>query len=115
VEETLNLSRGDAEEHIRQIGDCTVAIAFIGTPHHGSDLAAWAMLGTRLVNLFRKANTDIVAVLRPGSEMLARIQNQFQNSQRVAPIAITCFYEDLPYPNIGLVSITQNSFTTTPC
>ncbi|KAL2851263.1 ankyrin repeat-containing domain protein [Aspergillus pseudodeflectus] len=103
VEEAINLSRVDAEAHIRQIAECTLAIAFIGTPHHGSDLASWAKLATRLAGVVRRANADIVDVLQPGSQMLARIQNQFHNSQRIAPVAITCFYEDLPYQTIGVV------------
>ncbi|KAL4863696.1 hypothetical protein BDV12DRAFT_23101 [Aspergillus spectabilis] len=103
VEEAINLSRVDAEAHIRQIAECTIAIAFIGTPHHGSDLASWARLATRLASVVGRTNADIMDVLQPGSQMLARIQNQFHNSQRIAPVAITCFYEDLPYQTIGVV------------
>jgi hypothetical protein len=45
----------NAEQNQRQILDCTQAIAFLGTPHRGSDLASWANLVANLVNTARRA------------------------------------------------------------
>jgi hypothetical protein len=63
-----------------------------------------------MANIVRRANSDIVSVLRPGSEMLATIQNGFHNMLRSrkdegAEIAITCFYEELPVLMVGEVSL----------
>ena len=66
------------------------------------------MLGARLAKSFRRANTDIIKVLSPGSEMLAAIQDRFANilNHRLSEgskISITCFYEELAMPLGGLV------------
>jgi len=108
TQSALCLSKNSAESHIQQIGHCTIAIAFLGTPHHGADLAAWAKFGTNIAQIVKRTNTDIVSILRSGSEMLANIQNGFHNILRTrkgegTEIAITCFYEELPLPMVGEV------------
>jgi hypothetical protein len=57
-------------------------VIFLGTPQHGSDLAAWGQLGATLTKLIRRPNKDIIAVLRPGSDMLANIQRDFHSLLR---------------------------------
>jgi hypothetical protein len=99
TEDALCISRSSPEKHVRQIGECTLAIAFLGTPHHGSDLAAWAKYGAIIANVVKHANPDIVSVLKPGSEMLASVQKGFHNILRLrkdegTEIAITCFFEE---------------------
>ncbi len=49
-------------------------------------------------------------MLRPGSEMLARVQNGFHSLLRLrsspgekSPIAVTCFFEEFPLPIVGRV------------
>ena len=108
IQNALCLSSSSAEKHIQQIGLCTAAIAFLGTPHHGSDLAAWGQFGIKIVNVVKQANIEIAAVLRPESEVLANIQMGFGNLLRARQdggtgIAITCFYEELALPLIGEV------------
>lgn len=108
TQNAVYLSRGSAEKHIRQVGQCTIAIAFLGTPNFGADLASWAKFGTNLARAVKHANADIVAVLKPGSEMLANIQSGFHHTLRLrkeegAEISITCFYEELPLAIIGEV------------
>lgn len=88
-----------------------MGISFLGTPHHGADLAAWAKFGTIIARIVKHANSDIVSVLRPGSEMLARIQDGFHGLLRVrreegSEIALTCFFEELPLPVVGKVRLT---------
>jgi hypothetical protein len=108
TEDALCLSRNSVEIHIQQVEHRTIAIAFLGTPHHGADLAAWAAFGTNIANIVKCVNTDIVSVLKPGSEMLARIQKDFHNVLRSrvkdgAEIFITCFFEELALPLVGEV------------
>jgi hypothetical protein len=83
-----------------------MAIAFLGTPHFGSDHAGWAEFGTKIAKIAKHANKDIISVLKPGSEMLAVIQKGFNNILRLragteTEIAITCFYEELAVSVIG--------------
>jgi len=108
TENALCLSRTSPDKHIQQVGHCTTAIAFLGTPHFGADLASWAKFGINITNIVKRANTDIVSVLKPGSEMLANIQNGFHSILRSrmkegTEIAITCFFEELMVPVVGEV------------
>jgi protein SERAC1 len=50
---------------------------FMGTPHVGSNLARWAKVLTGLSNIVRKSNAEIIGVLKPSSEMLANLQQEF--------------------------------------
>jgi hypothetical protein len=109
VEQALLLSRGSSQQHVKQLVESTIAIAFMGTPHLGSGVANLARPLTHLSNLLRKTNKEIVAVLQPGSEMLAAVQQEFhtmledrgRNEGRY--LDIFCFYEEIAYPGIGEV------------
>ncbi len=79
---------------------------FLGVPHCGSDLEAWATFGRRMVSIFAPANKDIVNVLNPDSEMLHMVENNFHTIVRQRkddPIKLTCFYEELAVKGIGEV------------
>ncbi|KAA6412660.1 MAG: hypothetical protein FRX48_03652 [Lasallia pustulata] len=108
TQDCLCLSRSHPEKHLQQISSCTIGIAFLGTPHHGADLAAWAKFGSTIAKTIKHVNSDIVSVLKPGSEMLARVQDGFHGLLRLrrneeSEIAVTCFFEELPLPLIGKV------------
>ena len=103
TQDCLNLSRTNAEKHLQQISSCTIGIVFLGTPHHGADTAAWAKFGATIAKTIKHVNTDIVSVLKQGSEMLARVQDGFHNLLRLRrgenlEIDVTCFFEELPLP-----------------
>ncbi|KAI9778733.1 MAG: hypothetical protein M1839_007964, partial [Geoglossum umbratile] len=97
------------EDHLRSILYSTRGILFLGTPHHGSGLAEWAEKLARSIGMLKQTNSEIVAVLRRDSEVLARIQDGFhamirsRSKDRLRPIEITCFYEELPLPGVGVV------------
>lgn len=62
------------------------------------------------LGIIKQTNTEIVAVLKRDSEVLARIQDGFHTmllarSQEGQPMKISCFFEELPLPGIGLVSL----------
>ncbi|KAL9616879.1 MAG: hypothetical protein Q9160_008301 [Pyrenula sp. 1 TL-2023] len=106
TENALIIADNSAEKHIRQVGLCAAAIAFLGTPQAGSDLTAWGQVGLRVTSLMKQTNSDLVAVLKPGSEMLAAIQKGFHNVLRRRKddgdeVSITSFYEELPVAGLG--------------
>lgn len=107
--QALLVSRGSAQQHVKDLLESTVAIAFMGTPHLGSNLASWGHPILKLSNLLRKTNTEIVAVLQPGSEMLAAVQQEFHTmldnrSRNESKFTnIYCFYEEVGYTGIGEV------------
>lgn len=98
------------EPHLQKIHEATVGIAFLGTPHSGTAIAAWGERAARVVGLVKQANIKVTEVLKQGSEILGRIEMDFHSMLRTRreqgcrPIAITCFYEELPLPRIGMVS-----------
>jgi hypothetical protein len=108
----LVTSRQRPEKHLQNILQSTRAIAFLGTPHHGAGLARWAELSSRYIGVIKQTNTEIVAVLRRESEVLARIQDSFHtmvmahSKEGSGRIHITCFFEELPLPGVGQASRT---------
>ena len=82
---------------------------FMGTPHMGSDLAQWGSTLARFSDLLRRTNAQITDVLKPGSEMLANLQQEFHlllsaRLQEQKKLEIYCFYEEVAVVGVGLVS-----------
>jgi hypothetical protein len=81
----------------------------MGTPHVGSTKAEWAATLTRLSNVLRKTNSEIVQVLKPGSEMLANLQQEFhtmlddRTKNHKKTMEIFRFYEELSVVGVGEV------------
>ena len=108
VQNALDLSRSSPEPHLRLLEACTTGLAFLGTPHFGSDLASWGAFWTSVVNLVKTTNTNIVQVLHPDSEVLAIVQRKFHEVLRIRQsqgnaIKVACFYEELQMAHVGLV------------
>ncbi|XTI88791.1 hypothetical protein V2W45_1307553 [Cenococcum geophilum] len=108
-EDALSTARQRPERHLRKVLHCTRGILFLGTPHHGSGLAQWAERLAKAIGLLKQTNPQILAVLESDSEVLARIQDSFHAMIRLRtqdglpPIEITCFFEELPLPVVGIV------------
>jgi hypothetical protein len=106
----LWISKNDEKPHIRDIYDSTIAIAFLGTPHRGANLANWAAWLGRYTNMLKKTNQDIINLLKPQSEVHDRINQDFhkmlslQSQRERRPLEIICFFEELPVMGIGEVS-----------
>lgn len=108
-EDALSTSQQRPESHLKNVLQCTRGIIFLGTPHHGSGLANWAGGLARAIGVLKQTNPEILAVLKSDSEVLERVQNSFHTMIRsrsqdgLPPIEITCFYEELPLPGVGVV------------
>ena len=81
----------------------------MGTPHCGSGLAEWAVVGSKFLQYFRRVNQPTLEILQQKSEVMARIRQDFHTMLRgwgqskEKEITITCFYEELPVRTIGEV------------
>jgi len=104
------VSRGAAQQHLKDVLESTAAVAFMGTPHIGSAKADWATPLTRLSDVLRKTNSEIVRVLERGSEMLANLQQEFhtllddRSRNQKKTMDMFCFFEELPVVGVGKVS-----------
>ena len=103
------ISHGAPESYLKQVVECTKAIAFIGTPHAGSDLQKWGTILIKLISIMKRTNNEIVGILNPGSEVLSNLQEEFhlmQESRRREGKTISdlfCFFEELDVPVLGMV------------
>ncbi|KAH0536046.1 hypothetical protein FGG08_007053 [Glutinoglossum americanum] len=108
-EDALVTAQQPPERHLRDILNFTYGIIFLGTPHRGAALADWAEILAKSIELIRHTNPHVISVLRKDSEVLSRIPNNFhtlirsRNEDGLPPIKITCFYEELPLPGVGMV------------
>ena len=95
--------------HLNQIYFLSRGILFLGTPHRGAGLAKWGEMLARTLGLIKQTNSGILEVLSRDSEVLARVREAFftmirsRDREHLPPIEITCFFEELPLPGIGLV------------
>jgi hypothetical protein len=98
------------EQFLQNILDCTRSILFLGTPHSGSGLAHWAETLAKAIGLVKQTNPRILAVLKSDSGELAQVQDNFNTMIRsrtqngFPSIDITCFFEELALPVVGVVS-----------
>ncbi len=88
--------------HIKSISDCTQRIAFLGTPHQGSEKAKWAESGRNFLSLFSTKTTgDILKELDQGSTTLVKLGAEFQKwlsrhaGKPETKFEIICFFEEL--------------------
>lgn len=106
--ETILLSRNHPESHLRGVFSCTKAIAFMGTPHGGSWIANWACMPASLLGVAKSTNKSLLEVLKTDDQFLESVQVRFLSMVRELREAgrcfeITCFFEELPLPVIGIV------------
>lgn len=70
-------------------------------------MASWATIAGNMVKVVKPANTDILEVLKPSSEVLENLTQDFHTMLRSREqahnpsIHITCFVEELPVSKAG--------------
>ena len=119
VQEALNLSKTNYQEHMRSIERATLGVVFFGTPLMGADLTSWAKIGNDMASLINQTDREIVGILQPTSEMADRIRRDIRNlvenrRQLSDTLYIACFYEALPVHKLGRVIVEKESATWYP-
>ena len=100
------LSEQAFERHLKQTHRCTIAVAFLGTPHRGSGLAPFATsIASILKAAHKRVNAEILQLLNRDSEVPAAVDYSFgvwlrRNSGR---FELTCFFEEFAFPAVGTV------------
>lgn len=111
VEQGLSRAEDSSEPHTKSISDCTRRIAFLGTPHQGSEKAKWAELGRTFLSLFSEKSTGkTLKELEEGSATLVQLEVGFRkwlshhSGESKTKAEIMCFFEELT-SNVGTKSI----------
>ena len=102
-----------SEEYQRDILSSTRGVAFLGTPHAGSNFQKFASAVADIISLclVKEPNKIIPKVLNSHSEALANIKDGFLTMVRtrmeshLPTIRLHTFVEELPIPALGHVSI----------
>jgi hypothetical protein len=96
---------GEGEKNLEKVFQSTQGIIFMGTPHHGADLADVGHKLAQCLGTVRNTNTTILESIRPKSEVLASVQQQFQQSLRKPGVSIEiyCFFEEKAVVGVGVI------------
>ncbi|EHK48670.1 hypothetical protein TRIATDRAFT_191799 [Trichoderma atroviride IMI 206040] len=105
IQEALQICTNPNDEAQSDLLSSTRGVAFLGTPHAGSDLEKFATAVINIVRIAKNPNKKLLGVLRRNSEILANIKDGFltmvmrrlqdrQNSLR--PIELHAFIEEQP-------------------
>ena len=99
------------ESHLTTLLDSTRGIIFLGTPHKGAELAAWANRLARVFGVLKQTNAAIVNQLSSDSPELEKIQDSFDNLlrsrvvEKLPPIEVMCFFEEKSITGVGQVRL----------
>lgn len=104
---TIGDTSSTNDSHLKAVADNTKGLITLGTPHAGSDLAAWAEISSRLLRSLH-VNIDIIKLLTTDSEVLRDTNNAFARfletrKDREVQVDIQVFHETLPISNVGMV------------
>ena len=106
-EQALLVCRASNEQRLSCVLESTVGIVFMGTPHKGAELALWGSRLAKYVQTIRTVNRDIVRALTKKSEVLAIVEQDFQQlllkPEHINKTRIFCFYEEVPLPVVGKI------------
>ncbi|KAK0706216.1 hypothetical protein B0T26DRAFT_725797 [Lasiosphaeria miniovina] len=108
AKKALLMSATAVEESSKTLDRNIRGLCFLGTPHRGSSHAnLGAIIGSALSLFppFFRVNSSPVDLLRPGSELLTDVHEEFcvwlrKNSARAN---VTCFWEELKHPRLGMI------------
>ena len=102
TKQALSTAEDSQAAQMKSISTCTRRIAFLGTPHQGSDKAKWVDLGKRFLSMVsQKTTADILKELEQGSDTLVRLGVAFpkwlshQAEHPETKVEIVCFFEEL--------------------
>jgi hypothetical protein len=82
------------EARYRTLYTSTAGIIFFGTPHEGSRIAAYALSIVTLFTIITiKPGPELVKTLKPRSDVLIELTENFKKHYLARPYPITSFYE----------------------
>jgi len=114
-QDALLLCNNPSEDAQRGILQSTRAIAFLGTPHAGADLAKFAAAVANIVacSMVKRPNRKLLGALKRNSEILTHIKQDFhtmlqrrlKDPSGLHPIDLHAFVEEVPVAFLGCVRL----------
>ena len=102
AKQALNIAHQDARNY-GELLSCFKGVAFMGTPHAGSDVAFWTSYAARLlhsISLGTRTNKNLLDVLKRDSKFLGRLSRQFEVQNNL--LEILTFYETKKPPMLNI-------------
>ncbi|KAL8870709.1 MAG: hypothetical protein Q9174_003308 [Haloplaca sp. 1 TL-2023] len=115
--EAILRAKQTADGDMATIADTTHGIAFLGTPHRGSNEAKWAEVGRKIYALMGDTNNTLLKEMSQGSGRLVKIGHDFpfwlrqQSEQARQKVSVVCFFEALDTKAIGGRVVTKEEAT----
>ena len=104
VKDAISISKQETG-HLGEIFRSIKAVMFLGTPHHGSNVASLGKIAFEISKLFlQKPNVGILRSLEAKSEVLERISKDFGRVLSTSNIAVHSFREELERYGVMVVS-----------
>lgn len=101
----------ESNRHLNDIYASTKSVMFFGTPHFGSNFAAFHATILNICSIFTASNTRLIRTLIPESEILQRIQKQYAD---ISPeFGDVYFYETYPTKLPGGKKVTVSPLQAT--
>ncbi|KAL8853777.1 MAG: hypothetical protein Q9221_001420 [Calogaya cf. arnoldii] len=108
--QALLVAQRGVEESDRAIEEFARGVAFLDTPFQGSDMAKWADIGRRLVDLFSKdTNKELLKEIQENSYQLKEISEKFpewlrkRGGKKETSVEIVFFTEELETGQVGKI------------
>ncbi len=102
----LHLSESSSEEYLKEMDRCTIAIAFLGTPHRGSDVSLPTIFVNVLKATGKQGNSGILKLFDRESDDLENVSKDFAQwvkKKEKDGFKLKCFYEELETRFLGRV------------
>jgi hypothetical protein len=104
IEQALLLCRGSNPD-LQNVLKSTTAIMFMGTPHSHSSLTVWGRTISKYLQVMGQTNIGAIGALQSESEIMAGIEQEFQQLLQKPGInmRVFCFYESAPIAGVGKI------------
>lgn len=103
VKDALSMSQSDPT-HLNEILPATKGVVFLGTPHHGSNVASMGKIAFEISKVFfQNPNIDILRGLERNSEILERITRSFGQVLATGRLKVHSFQEELDTKGFPIV------------